>query len=471
MAASRVTGLRRLGHLLQRMRDPMYVLDARGRLAFVNRAWEALTGRSAETVLGQVCGIEAPASEGEDRELRRLLESLAPPPEASGGQPIAGVARLPATGGATADHAIAFWPVRDGRGSVVGQVALIRTDGFASLVPESPVARLRADLEMLRARARARDESETIVGQGAAHQRLLHQIQLAAGTKASLVIWGELGTGRRTVARAIVAQAAHGGRSLEFVDCEALSASEIERVLFDTHAVDPASAQGRVLLLAEVAAVPRELQERLARTQESHGLRLLATLREDPESAHDAGRLHAELYFRLTSLVVRLAPLRERRGEIGLLAQAALERLAADERRAATGFSAGALGILSQYDWPGNLAELERVVRASAARAAGELIQPGELPGEIQGARGGAYQPPAGIAMSLDQVLATIERRLIERALARSKQNKSRAAEWLQMSRPRLYRRISELGIPDDEEEGIPLRDETISDSPPDPAS
>jgi DNA-binding NtrC family response regulator len=107
---------------------------------------------------------------------------------------------------------------------------------------------------------------------------------------------------------------------------------------------------------------------------------------------------------------------------------------------------------LLTYDWPGNLRELNRVVEEARRHGEGLLIDAVDLPAAIRGHLASAYAPQATPPpiTPLDELLAQIERRLIENALQRARQNKSRAAELLGISRPRLYRRIKELGLPDE---------------------
>ena len=160
--------------------------------------------------------------------------------------------------------------------------------------------------------------------------------------------------------------------------------------------------------------------------------------------------------------MIRLLPLRDRRGDLLLLAQHFLER--ANHRTGACcgGFTPQAISALESYDWPGNLRELGRVIDAAAAQLQAQrnaengmpLIDASDLPASILGHLGAAYLPPSAPrpVQPLDELLTDIERRLIESALARSRHNKSRAAELLGISRPRLYRRIKEPNLPDDAE-------------------
>jgi DNA-binding NtrC family response regulator len=189
---------------------------------------------------------------------------------------------------------------------------------------------------------------------------------------------------------------------------------------------------------------------------------LIATTAGDPEAALRQEQIRPELYYGLSVLVIRTLPLRERRHDLLLLAQSLLER--ANQRTGSTcgGFTPRAVPVLQAYDWPGNLSELARVIDVAhdhlrsqtRAEKAMPLIDMDDLPASIRGHLGAAYLPPtaAPSIKPLDELLTEIERRLIETALSRARQNKSRAAELLGISRPRLYRRIKELNLPDDSE-------------------
>ena len=183
--------------------------------------------------------------------------------------------------------------------------------------------------------------------------------------------------------------------------------------------------------------------------------RILATTSVDPDQSLSRDRLRHDLYYALTTLVIRLAPLRQRLDELSLLAQHMLDRANQrhDDRRR-VGFDRDALAALAAYDWPGNLRELDRVIDSARGRADGDLIHVPDLPAAIRGHLGAAYLPPPlpPSRTPLDATLTQVERRLIEHALKQARQNKSRAAELLDISRPRLYRRIKELNIPDEPE-------------------
>ena len=321
---------------------------------------------------------------------------------------------------------------------------------------------------------------ESLIGTGPAHQRLLEQVRLAGASTAPVLILGEPGTGKRLVARAIHQAGKPPDQAVVTVDCEALPAEVLERELFATsppsgptdesQPAGPASsrprlaqADGASLVIGEVLALPRDLQARLAEALDGR-VRVIATSTGDPEAAVKSERLRPELYYRMTVLVLPLLPLRERRDDLLLLAQHLLERANQRTGSRCGGFSPQAAAAIQAYDWPGNVGELARVIDAAhglaRARPQGEdgipWIEVGDLPSSIRGHLGAAYLPPVAAqpVKPLDELLTEIERRLIETALSKSRQNKSRAAELLGISRPRLYRRIKELNLPDDSRGG-----------------
>ena len=199
----------------------------------------------------------------------------------------------------------------------------------------------------------------------------------------------------------------------------------------------------------------------------SDQVQLLATTTTVARDAPRSDGYRPEFYYTLTALVIRLEPLRDRLNELPLLALHMLERAASTARKHCAGFDPPALQTLSAYDWPGNLSELSRVLQAAVARCEGDLLRDEHLPADIRGHLGAAYLPPLPTTqIGLDTLLTQIERRLIERALSRSRQNKSRAADLLGISRPRLYRRIKELNIPDME----PRLPEETDDRPGEPS-
>jgi DNA-binding NtrC family response regulator len=454
--------------LWQLAREPIFWIDSALKIAWVNRAWENLTGYPADSVVGMTCQAHGPTRFGD---LNDLAASFHPPPESLSGQP-AGTLSLVfhATGEATW-YRLEFWPFHAEDSALIGILGLVRAAEAQPGADDSRASRLHVELLLIRRQLLKREGFDNLIGLGPSHRRLLNQVRLAAASTTPVLIVGEPGTGKRLVARTIHQTGSGRQQPLVPFDCEALPPEILERELFgmDRNAeagmessAGPGSTarprlslrEGSTLLIREISMLPRDLQERLAMSLDT-SVRLLATTAIDPAIAGDGERLRPELYFALTTLVIHLQPLRDRLAELPVLAQYLLER--ANERggKQKTGFSPQAIATLVAYDWPGNLRELARVIdHAHTHSTEGEpLISVEDLPASIRGHRGGAYAPPTPPSpiKPLDELLTEVERRLIETALGQARGNKSRAAEFLGISRPRLYRRIKELNLPDDE--------------------
>ncbi len=471
MAPPRLFGIRRLNALFGPAREAVFVLDAQCRLVYANRAWEELTGHDAETVAGMECLPPGPNSDGP---LSQLGSSFCPTPEALSGQPSGGATLIVHAGGERLWRRLEFWPYHDARNQLIGLLGLVREPDASPHAPDSDSQRIRADLQEVRDRLRHRFGFDTLIGRGPSHQRLLDQIATAASTRVPVLIVGEPGTGRRLVARTIHQRGARPNALLIPLDCAALPPEILEHELFGDIREETFPGTSRLnlpenasVLLLEFLDLPRDLQGRLASVSEPHG-RILATSTLDPEQARRQDRLRGDLYFRMTTLVIRLQPLRDRLEELPLLAQHLLERANQRSNRRRAGFTAEAMKTLTAYDWPGNLRELTRVIDAAHERTGGDLIGVTDLPAAIRGHLGASYTPPPlPVPITpLDDLLTQLERRLIEQALQRARQNKSRAAELLDISRPRLYRRIKELNIPEEPEPAEESSDPLPNHSP-----
>ncbi|HEV3162658.1 MAG TPA: sigma 54-interacting transcriptional regulator [Isosphaeraceae bacterium] len=459
MTSPRVSGIR-LDTLWQQAREAVFVLNAERRLVYANRAWEELTGHSAQSVQGLACRPHGPTGAGDQI---GLGGSFCPPPEALDGQPAGGPTLIVHSGGERRWRRVEFWPYHDEHGQLIFILGLVRNPDAPPHAPDSDGHRLRNELLEVRNRLHGRYGYDSLIGQGPAHRRLLDQVRMATATCVPVLIVGAPGTGKRMVARTIHQQSSRGQSPLLPFDCAALPAEVIERELFGLADESPAPgfrlSAGSSVLLGDILDLPRDLQSRLAAALGADDrVRLLATTASDPDQARLSEQLRADLYFALTTMVISLSPLRERFDDLPLLAQHMLERANIRGGRQRLGFSAGALEALFAYDWPGNLRELARVVDEAHSLGDGDSIQVDDLPAAVRGNLGSAYSPPPmpPPITPLDDLLTQLERRLIEQALTRARQNKSRAAELLDISRPRLYRRIRELNIPD---EGEPTDD------------
>lgn len=447
--------------LVARAREPILALTADRRIALVNRAWEELTGHAEAEVVGLECRPHGPTRAGD---LLGLAASFCPPLEALAGQPSGGKTLIIRRGGERLQRRVEYWPFHDGGGQLLGILGMVRPAESPPQAPDSERDSLRYALLDLRARLFARHRHDALIGQGPAHRQVLDGIDLAAGSLVPVTIVGEAGTGKRFVARLIHAQGARRQMPLLGFDVRAIPPDLLERELFAPHNPDdsaplapPASPlvapEGATVVLGDILSLPRDLQARLAEAMAvvPRASRLIATTEGDLDLAHAEDRLRGDLYHILTTLVIRLPPLRDRLDELPLLAQSFLERANLRGQVYRTSFEPAALDILISHDWPGNLRELAQVVDEAHARANGPLIAPDDLPPQIRGSRGAAYlpTPPATQALALRERLLAFEREIIIEALTQARHNKTVAARRLGVNRPFLYRRIKELEIPD----------------------
>ncbi|MFO0956778.1 MAG: sigma 54-interacting transcriptional regulator [Isosphaeraceae bacterium] len=445
MTRPRGSGVRRLQQSFQKAALPIYLLDRSACLAFVNDAWEELTGRDAKSVARLPCRrLDARAA---DPILAALADDLAPPSEAWSGTPCSSRAGITHRDGTRRFRLLEFWPLPDRRGSLLGILGFIRPIVDEPAAPAAESQCLRAELLELREQLQQRFGFDHLIGKGDAHRRLIDQVRAASATDLDLLIVGEVGTGKRLVARTIHQGGARSNSPLIPFDCAALPADVLGRELHEGVATWP---PGTTLLIGDILDLPRDHQETLAGALEGP-IRLLATSTGDPDRALAEGSLRPDLYYRFTAMILRLRPLRDRLEELPLIAQHMLERANRRSEAQRAGFTAAALAVLGSYDWPGNLRELERTIERAHSSATGELIDADDIPAAIRGNLGAAYYPPASVQLitPLDAILEQVERRLIEQALQKARYNKSKAAELLAISRPRLYRRITELRIPE----------------------
>jgi DNA-binding NtrC family response regulator len=284
-----------------------------------------------------------------------------------------------------------------------------------------------------------------------AMRRVVEQVRLASRVRVPVLLVGEPGTGKEWVARTIHQQSDLREAPLVGVDCARLPVSFVAALLFGDGRAGPVVTRGCVYL-REPASLTHDLQEQLAQQladgawQGVSDTWLMAGSSTDPLGDLRAGRLLEDLYCRLSPLTMAVPPLRQRLADLPLLVERTLERLrwAGDDRRLTV--AQDAWDLLHNYAWPGNLRELQGVLHEARRRARTERIEVGDLP---------AYLKPTAVrserTLPLKTLLAQVERRLIELALAQTKHNKSRAAEMLGIWRALLLRRMNALGIADRE--------------------
>jgi PAS domain S-box-containing protein len=450
--------------LFEHCAEPLFVLDRRRRLLFVNRAWEALTGMAKEQAHVLVCRRSRPASPDDSPE-DVLAHALTPPPEARQGVSARVRRLLPSPTGAARWWEVEFLPLlQEGEQGGYLLVGRIRPVPAVEPVRDHP---LSEKLVNLRQRRVERFGLDAWASSLPAMQRLVEQVRLASQVSTPVLIVGEAGTGKQTLARTIHYLSPRRDGACAVLDCQYLPPAALAAVLFGHDRRDAALLDRERLAavyLREPAYLPRDLQLRLyelirAGAEGAAGPRVFAGCTLLPWHEVREGRLLEELACALSTLVIETLPLRERRADLSALVERLLERACTGRGETeapagrVTSLSADAWAVLRAYSWPGNLRELYAVLRTACARATGEQLRPADLPAELRRAVQREQTPPRppDPALPLEQLLEEAERRLIQLALQRAGGRKARAARLLSIPRPRLWRRMVKLGIVDTE--------------------
>jgi transcriptional regulator with PAS, ATPase and Fis domain len=293
---------------------------------------------------------------------------------------------------------------------------------------------------------------------------LFDTIRLAAPTTVNVLIQGENGTGKELVAAALHEQSRRNRGPYVKINCAAMPAGLLESELFGhargafTGAVTGhkglfEQADRGSILLDEVAEMPMPLQVKLLRVLQDRefrpvggtvaikaDFRLICATNLDAAQAIADGRLRQDLYFRLSTIALQLPPLRERAGDVRLLAARFLRRFAKSYDRAVDGFAEAALRLLDDYPWPGNVRELEHVVERAVILTTGSRIGPDDLPPPIR--LGGQQRSVRDVTVPAGCSLEEVERLAILQTLELTDWNKRRAASILGIHRPTLYSKL-----------------------------
>jgi PAS domain S-box-containing protein len=423
----------------QRAADPIFVLNRHGRIVFVNRAWEQLTGIPLAEARGITCRPRRAAADSWEE---LLGQTLRPPDEVVEGRSGRTRRQVPRFDPARRWWEVDYLPFRDAGGLlfVIGRIATSPAPTVAGPValPEGALA--------LRETVRRRHGIESIASDVPAMRRVAEQVRLAAKVRIPVLIVGERGSGKEWLAHVIHALGEDRQRPFVALDCGRLTGSALAGLLFGEGELAQTADAGTVYL-RDPSRLPRDVQQRLtALLGDGRGPRFIAGLPEGPDEARRGGLLPA-LEDRLATLPIRLPPLRERREDLPGLVERLLERAATAAGKRVTALTPAAWEVLRAHPWPGNLAELYAVLAGACARAAGERLDVADLPLYLR--LGPRATKEEERPLPLKKLLEGAERRLIGLALRRAGGNKSRAAELLAVWRPLLLRRMAALGIDD----------------------
>jgi DNA-binding NtrC family response regulator len=318
----------------------------------------------------------------------------------------------------------------------------------------------------LRARIDDRFRFDSIIGEHPSMQRLMKNVAQVAGSRATVLIHGETGTGKELIAAAIHQNSKRSEKPFIRLNCASLSETLLESELFGhergsfTGAMSRREgrfkqADGGTLFLDEVSEIPPSVQIKLLRFLQERefervggnetlkvDVRVVAATNRDLKQLVDEGRFREDLYYRLKVVQLDVPPLRVRRSDIPLLAQTFLRKFAEENERDVSRLSDEALQHLLIYPWPGNVRELENAIERAVVMCQGDSIQKDDLPtsahGDLQNGSVTALIP--GITMS------ELERMAILRTLDAVDGSTARAAEILGISQRKIQYRVKEWG-------------------------
>ncbi len=461
----------KLGRLVDGAMDAIIEFDSSMRISLANPAAEKVFCQEGEQLQGQ--DFQNYLAQDSRSKLTGLTRDLAHQPSGQQCQWIAGGLQAVSASGANfpAEATLSLY-------SVDGKVfhTLILRNINERLAAEQRIKNLAAETEYLKQEIRELQGYDEIIGNSEALRLTLQDVQQVAITDATVLIYGETGSGKELIARAIHNASKRADQALVKVNCAAIPANLIESEFFGhekgafTGATSKregrfALAHGGTIFLDEVGELPIELQSKLLRIlQEGEfepvgssktrkiDVRVLAATNRNLETAIKEGQFREDLFYRLNVFPIQVPPLRERGGDVILLAQAFIKRFSSRMGLASKNLSPAAIENLQSYSWPGNVRELANVIeRALITSSGSELNLDRALPSQSRPTQTSTPDGEANATRihTMDE-LQEMERSNIIRALNACNwkiSGASGAAQSLGMKPSTLTSRIKSLGI------------------------
>ena len=354
-------------------------------------------------------------------------------------------------------------PVHDSQGGVLGELYVYR-----DVSKEIEVEQMKAEVRRLHTELETTYAFAGIVGASPNMQQVYTLMQHARESDITVLLMGESGTGKELVAKSLHFNGARETGPFLAINCAAIPEMLIESELFghERGAFTGATRQrigaferahGGTIFLDEIGDMQPALQVKLLRvlqereiqrvggtTPISVDVRVVAATNKNLEEEAKAGTFREDLFYRIAAFPIVIPPLRERGEDIPLLASHFLENHAKRINKSISGLSIAALRLLLQYDWPGNIRELENVIERAVLLETTGVLQAANLPPQLSSLGASQSDPPTPTTV---RPLAELERQALLHALGVAANNVAKAARSLGINRATLYRKLKKYDL------------------------
>jgi transcriptional regulator with PAS, ATPase and Fis domain len=440
--------------LLDASRRPIYAVSARRQIVYCNAALSDWLGLQVARIVGREVEYhsEPSPSDADSPETLGPLAALCPPPAALSGKPTSGTVSCIARDGRLVHRRAEFVPLSEEAGGVLvilGATDMSPHDVAAEIAGEPSADDLHLAIRRFRHTQAGRHGLPSLVGHHSAVQKVRDQVAAAAASGANVLIVGPAGSGRGHAARTIHYRATtHVEAALVPLDCRVLTDDLLRRTLASLAPSRTGARQLATLIVENLESLtpPHQSQLLEAIRQNAMAARVIATLTHRSDQPVPA--VSPALYEAISTITIRMPSLVERLEDLPLLCQYFVEACNQGRAKQIGSVRPEAIDQLALYSWPGELHELRTIISTAHRNANTHEITLADLPELIHHAASAANRlrhSPERIV--LGELLSKIEKEIIERALAQANGNKTVAATLLGMTRPRLYRRLVQLGL------------------------